>query len=159
MKVDDRILGALFALLGVVVLWHVQGFPVIPGQKFGAALFPGVISAGLVICGLLLTARGLRRPGPGGRLLVFDDWARDPVIVIRFLSVPAGLLFYILTSNFLGFHIAASLAMLAWLLVFGMKPVPALAVAIAFPIIMHLAFYKILRVPLPWGVLTNVVFP
>jgi hypothetical protein len=24
---------------------------------------------------------------------------------------------------------------------------------------MHLAFYKILRVPLPWGVLTNVVFP
>ena len=54
MKVDDRILGALFALLGVVVLWHVQGFPVIPGQKFGAALFPGVISAGLVICGLLL---------------------------------------------------------------------------------------------------------
>jgi putative tricarboxylic transport membrane protein len=159
MKVDDRILGALFALLGVIVLWHVQGFPVIPGQKFGAALFPGVISAGLVICGLLLTARGLRRPRPGGRLLAFDDWARDPVIVIRFLSVPAGLLFYILTSNFLGFHIAASLAMLAWLLVFGMKPVPALAVAIAFPIVMHLAFYKILRVPLPWGVLTNVVFP
>ena len=59
MKVDDRILGALFALLGAVVLWHVQGFPVIPGQKFGAALFPGVISAGLVICGILLVARGI----------------------------------------------------------------------------------------------------
>ena len=61
MKVDDTILGALFALLGAVVLWHVQGFPVIPGQKFGAALFPGAISAGLVICGLLLVARGVRR--------------------------------------------------------------------------------------------------
>jgi putative tricarboxylic transport membrane protein len=154
MKAADTILGALFALLGVVVLWHVQSFPVIPGQKFGAALFPGVISAGLVICGLLLTARGLRRPAPGGRLIAFDDWARNPVIVIRFLSVPIGLLFYVLTSDFLGFHIAASLAMLAWLLVFGMKPLPAVAVAIAFPIIMHLAFYKILRVPLPWGVLT-----
>jgi putative tricarboxylic transport membrane protein len=118
-----------------------------------------VISAGLVICGLLLTARGLRRPAPGGRLIAFDDWARNPVIVIRFLSVPIGLLFYVLTSDFLGFHIAASLAMLAWLLVFGMKPLPAVAVAIAFPIIMHLAFYKILRVPLPWGVLTNVMFP
>ena len=159
MKVADTILGALFALLGVVVLWHVQSFPVIPGQKFGAALFPGVISAGLVICGLLLTARGLRRPAPGGRLIAFDDWARNPVIVIRFLSVPIGLLFYVLSSDFLGFHIAASLAMLAWLLVFGMKPLPAVAVAIAFPIIMHLAFYKILRVPLPWGVLTNVMFP
>ena len=34
MKVDDRILGALFALLGAIVLWHVQSFPVIPGQKW-----------------------------------------------------------------------------------------------------------------------------
>jgi hypothetical protein len=24
---------------------------------------------------------------------------------------------------------------------------------------MHLAFYKILRVPLPWGLLQSVVFP
>ncbi len=159
MKVDDRILGALVALLGAVVLWHVQRFPVIPGQKFGAALFPGVISAGLVVCGLLLLGRGIRRRSPGGALLSFDDWARDPVTVVRFLSVPVGILFYILTSNFLGFHIAAALAMLGWLLVFGMKPLPALVVAIAFPTVMHLAFYKLLRVPLPWGLLTDVVFP
>jgi putative tricarboxylic transport membrane protein len=159
MKVDDRILGALFALLGAVVLWHVQSFPVIPGQKFGAALFPGVISAGLMICGLLLAVRGVRRRVPTGRLIAFDAWARDPLIVVRFLSVPVGLLFYILTSNFLGFHIAASLAMMGWLLVFGMKPLPALAVAVLFPIVMHLAFYKILRVPLPWGLLQGVVFP
>lgn len=159
MKVDDRILGALFALLGAVVLWHVQSFPVIPGQKFGAALFPGVLSVGMIICGVLLALRGIRRRAPGGRLLAFDDWARDPLTVIRFLSVPAGILFYVLTSNFLGFHIAASLAMLGWLVVFGMKPLPSLAIAIIFPIVMHLAFYKILRVPLPWGLLTNVVFP
>ena len=37
--------------------------------------------------------------------------------------------------------------------------VMALALAIAFPVLMHLAFYKILRVPLPWGVLQSVVFP
>jgi putative tricarboxylic transport membrane protein len=159
MKVDDRILGALFALLGAVVLWHVQSFPVIPGQKFGASLFPGVISAGLMICGVLLAARGVYRRVPGGALLSFDAWARDPVTVVRFLSVPAGLLFYILTSDFLGFHIAASLAMVAWLLVFGMRPLLALAIGIAFPILMHLAFYKILRVPLPWGLLQSVVFP
>lgn len=159
MKVDDRILGALFAFLGVAVLWHVQGFPVIPGQKFGAALFPGVVSAGLVICGLLLAVRGVRRRAAAGRLVSLDAWARDPLIVVRFLSVPAGLLFYILTSNFLGFHITASLAMLAWLLVFGTRPLPALAIAIAFPVLMHSAFYKLLRVPLPWGLLQSVVFP
>lgn len=156
MKLNDTILGALFALLGVVVLWHVQSFPVIPGQKFGAALFPGVVAAGLVICGALLSIRGVRARGV--RLLAIDDWARDPVTVLRFLSVPVGLLFYVLTSNFLGFHIAATLAMLTWLLVFGLKPLWAVPLAIGFPIMMHLAFYKILRVPLPWGLLEKVVF-
>jgi len=156
MKVNDTILGALIALLGAVVLWHVQSFPFIPGQKFGAALFPGVIASGLLICGTLLTVRGIRTRGV--RLLAIDDWARDPVTVLRFLSVPVGLLFYVLTSNFLGFHIAAALAMLAWLLVFGLKPLMAVPLAIGFPILMHLAFYKILRVPLPWGLLEKVVF-
>lgn len=150
------ILGALFALLGAVVLWHVQSFPVIPGQKFGAALFPGVVAGGLVICGALLAVRGVRTRGV--RLLAMEDWARDPVTVLRFLSVPVGLLFYVATSGFLGFHIAASLAMLAWLLVFGLKPLAAVPLAIGFPIVMHLAFYKLLRVPLPWGLLEKVVF-
>ena len=159
MKIGDAILGAVFALLGAVVLWHVQGFPVIPGQKFGAALFPGVIAAGLVICGSLLAIRGVRELGRGGHMLAFDAWARNPLVVTRLLSVPAGLLFYVLGSNFLGFHIAASLVMLGWLLLFGLRLLPALAMAIAFPAIMHFAFYKLLRVPLPWGLLEKVVFP
>ena len=159
MKVGDAILGAFFVLLGASVLWHVRAFPVIPGQKFGAALFPGVVAAGLVICGALLAVRGMRQLTRGSRAFALDDWARDPLIVARFLSVPAGLLFYVLTSNFLGFHIAASLAMLGWLLVFGLRLLPALVMAICFPVIMHLAFYKILRVPLPWGLLESVVFP
>jgi putative tricarboxylic transport membrane protein len=156
MRIADSILGALIALLGAVVLWHVQGFPNIPGQKFGAWLFPGTISAGLLICGLLLAARGLRRGGP---LLVLETWTREPLTLLRFLSVPAGLLFYVLTSNVLGFHVAATLAMLGWLLLFGLAWLPSVALAVAFPVLMHLAFYKILRVPLPWGVLEKVVFP
>jgi putative tricarboxylic transport membrane protein len=156
MRINDSILGALIALLGAVVLWHVQSFPVIPGQKFGAALFPGVVASGLLICGLLLTVRGVRNGGP---LLAMDTWARDPLTFLRFVSVPAGLLFYVLTSDFLGFHVAATLAMLGWLLVFGLKPLPSVAMALLFPIVMHLAFYKILRVPLPWGILQPIVFP
>jgi len=158
MKIGDAILGALIALLGAVTLWHVQSFPLIPGQKFGASLFPGVVAAGLVVSGLLLAARGVRQASRGGRLLVLDDWVRDPLTLLRFVSVPAGLLFYVLTSNFLGFHIAATLAMLGWLLLFGLRPVAAVAMAIGFPVVMHLAFYKLLRIPLPWGLLEGIVF-
>lgn len=158
MKIGDGVLGALIALLGAVTLWHVQTFPLIPGQKFGASLFPGVVAAGLLVCGLLLTARGVFQFRRGGRLLVLDDWVRDPLTVLRFVSVPAGLLFYVVTSNYLGFHIAAGVAMLGWLLLFGLRPLAAVPMAVGFPMLMHLAFYKLLRIPLPWGLLEGIVF-
>ena len=45
MKVHDALAGAGLAALGAVVLWHIQGFPAMPGQKFGPAWFPGLIAA------------------------------------------------------------------------------------------------------------------
>ena len=47
MKVNDALSGAGLAALGGVVLWHIQGFPAMPGQKFGPAWFPGLIAIGL----------------------------------------------------------------------------------------------------------------
>ena len=60
MKINDAIFGAIFALLGAVVLVHVQSFPNIPGQQYGAAIFPGLIAAGFVVCGVLLVFSGMR---------------------------------------------------------------------------------------------------
>ena len=45
MKINDAVFGVVLLALGVVVLWHVQSFPKIPGQKVGPALFPGSIAA------------------------------------------------------------------------------------------------------------------
>ena len=60
MKINDAIFGALLVLLGVVVLVHVQGFPMIPGQQVGPALFPGLIAAGFIGCGALHIVSGIR---------------------------------------------------------------------------------------------------
>ncbi len=130
MKVSDVLTGILLMLFGVAILVAVQSFPDMHGQDVGPALFPAVIAVGFLVCGALLSIRGLRTMGRGGRLLSIEGWARDPLTVLRFLSVPVGLLFYVLTSGFLGFHIAASLAMLAWLLTFGLKPLLAAPLAI-----------------------------
>ena len=62
MKINDAVFGALFLLLGVMVLVHVQGFPKIPGQPVGPALFPGLVAAGLAVCGILLE-QGYQIPG------------------------------------------------------------------------------------------------
>ena len=67
---NDAILGsAACAPAAAVVLWHVQSFPSIPGQKFGAGAVPRRRSpAGLVICGLLLiAARRAKRRHRGSR--------------------------------------------------------------------------------------------
>ena len=54
--------------------------------------------------------------------------------------------------------LVASGAVLGLLAVFVKRIGPRLPVAIAATCIIHLAFYKLLRVPLPWGLLERVVF-
>ena len=61
MKLNDAVFGAIFLLLGIVVLVHVQAFAKIPGQPVGPALFPGIVSAALAVCGVLLIVSGVRR--------------------------------------------------------------------------------------------------
>ena len=77
MKINDAIFGALFVLLGVVVLVHVQAFPKIPGQQVGPALFPGLIAAGLVVCGAAADRQRPARAPRGERLVRAADWMRS----------------------------------------------------------------------------------
>ena len=51
--------GAALVALAAVILWHIQGFPAMPGQKFGPAWFPGLVAVGLMACGALLIVQGL----------------------------------------------------------------------------------------------------
>jgi putative tricarboxylic transport membrane protein len=44
------------------------------------------------------------------------------------------------------------------LVAFGVRPGPAVLVAIIGTIVIWYAFYKLLRVPLPWGVLQRFAF-
>jgi putative tricarboxylic transport membrane protein len=155
MKVHDALTGAALMVFGLVVLWHVQAFPPIPGQKYGAALFPRLIAAGLVVCGVLLALRSVRQRGPW---IVPGAWTRQPRAVAAFFSVPAGLAVYLVLADPLGFHLTGFLLLLGWTRVFGARWAVALPVAVIAPIVIHLAFYKLLRIPLPWGVLERIVF-
>jgi putative tricarboxylic transport membrane protein len=157
MKVNDAIFGAIFLLLGVVVLVHVQAFPKIPGQQVGPALFPGLVSAGLAVCGLLLIISGIRRRAehPWHEMA---DWMRSPRHVIGFGAIVAGLAAYILLAESVGFLIVAPLLLLVWFKVLGVRTGMAIIVAIVATFFIWYAFYKVLRVPLPWGVLTKFAF-
>jgi putative tricarboxylic transport membrane protein len=157
MKVDDALAGAALVALGAVVLWHIQGFPPMPGQKYGPAWFPGLIAGGLVICGALLVVARLRA-ATSEPLLVLPDWMRRSRPVAGVASVIVGLLLYVFVVDTLGFHITAAALLLAWSRLLGASWRLALPVSLAATVVIHLAFYKLLKVPLPWGLLERVVF-
>jgi putative tricarboxylic transport membrane protein len=157
MKLNDAVFGALFVALGAFVLWQVQGFPPIPGQQYGAGAFPGLIGAGFVAVGVLLALAGLRQRAavPWLRLA---DWAGSPRHLGAFATVVLGMVAYILWADDVGFLLLAPALLCAWLLVLRVRPAVAVVVAIAASLVIWFAFYKLLRVPLPWGVLKSYAF-
>ena len=155
MKVNDALTGAVLMALGLAILWHIQGFPAMPGQRFGPAWFPGIVAAGLAACGSALVFQGVRSGAPWVEVA---PWMRRRRPLAGFASVIAGLVFYILAADRLGFHLTGFVLLMWWLRVLGTRWGTAVAVAIVAPVAMHLVFYKLLRVPLPWGLVERFAF-
>jgi putative tricarboxylic transport membrane protein len=153
MKLNDAIFGLVLLALGAAVLIGIQGFPKIPGQPVGPALFPGMIATGLCIAGALLVLRGVRERARQP-WLVWDDWVRSPRHVVALLVLLGGVVFYIAASTWLGFLPTAALILMALFSVLRVPPGRAVLLAVVATLVIHFAFYKLLRVPLPWGVLT-----
>ena len=150
MRAVDRRVGAALALLALAVLWSARAFPAVPGQKLGAGFLPMLIGAGLLLCGLALVWRSLRGAG-------YEDPAAVPLSSPRDLFsafiIVGAVVVYIALAEWLGFQLVAPLCLLAVFRVLHVRWLPALLWALAGTGLVHVAFYKLLRVPLPWGVL------
>ena len=159
MKLNDAVFGALFLALGAVVLFSIQGFPKIPGQPVGPALFPGIIAAGLCVAGVVLLAQGWRRRQSSGEpWFEWDDWVRSPRHVAALAVLLGSVLLYIFGVNALGFLPTATIILVALFKVLRVPTGRALLIAVIAALVVHFAFYKLLRVPLPWGVLTPLAW-
>ena len=138
-----------------MVLWHIQSFPAMPGQKFGPAWFPGLVAAGLVLCGALLMRTGWRG---GDALLTWPAWMRQRRAASGVIGVVVGILFYVLTVDRLGFYVTGVVLLGVWVRLLGASWRVTLPVALIATFAIHFAFYKMLRVPLPWGMFERWAF-
>ena len=152
MKFNDAILGLVFLGLSVAVLVTIQSFPKIPGQSIGPGAFPGLIAVLLAGCSLALIWRGWRERR-SQHLVAVGAWLASPRHVRNFAVAVGALVFYIVAADRLGFLICGALILLALFLALRVRPALALGLALILPVVVHLIFYKLLRVPLPWGVL------
>ncbi len=145
--------------LGALAAYGGSLLPPVPGQQLGPNVFPMVVGAGLVLCGVLITF------GVGERFeqeaeadltahsAVIEEQPHSALWGLRVLIPPAMLLFYALVSERLGFVPTAAIIVfvLAWTL--GSRLIVAIPLALVSPLVVHLIFAKLLRVALPPGLL------
>ena len=57
-----------------------------------------------------------------------------------------------------GFLILAPILLWVWFTTLGVRRMAAIVVAVVATLVIWYAFYKVLRVPLPWGVLQGFIW-
>ena len=157
MRLPDRVTGLFLVGLGAAAAYGGWKLPPVPGQPVGPNVFPLVIGLGLALCGLaiafgighsfeeeeeIIPFEGGEAPAPRGKLYG-----------LRALLPPALLLFYVLAADRLGFILTAGLIVFVTSTALGARLKLSLPLTVLAPIAIHLIFSKLLRVPLPIGLL------
>lgn len=161
MLLSDRITGGFLAVLGAAAWYGGSRLPPIPGQQIGPNVFPMVVGAGLVFCGVLIALRvgATFEEEAEADLAVHQEAMHIEVPKetllsrLKVLLPPLMLLFYVLVVDRLGFIPTAVVIIATIALALGASRKLALAVAVLAPPFVHLVFAKLLRVPLPAGLL------
>lgn len=152
MKINDVFSGLLIGIFGALLFVHVQSFPPMVGQDVGPNMFPQLIAVGLMVCAAVLVVKGLKTLKAQGWVTV-PDWLGQGRITLGFVLIPVVLAFYVGVSESLGFLPTSVILLMALFLVFEVRLKTALPVALLGSLGIHALFYKLLRVPLPWGIL------
>jgi len=158
MRLPDRVTGLFLVGLGAAAAYGGWQLPPVPGQPVGPNVFPLVIGTGLALCGLAIAfgighsfeeeeeivpfANGEAPAAPQGKLYG-----------LRALLPPALLLFYVVVADRVGFILTAAIIVFVTATALGAKWKLALPLTVLAPIAIHLIFSKLLRVPLPIGLL------
>lgn len=157
MRLSDRVTGLFLVGLGAAAAYGGWRLPPVPGQPVGPNVFPLVIGIGLALCGLaiafgighsfveeeeIVPYEGGEAPAPRGKLYG-----------LRALLPPALLLFYVAVADRVGFILTAGIIVFVTATALGARWKLALPLTVLAPIAIHLIFSKLLRVPLPIGLL------
>jgi putative tricarboxylic transport membrane protein len=162
MQLSDRVTGLFLVALGGVAAYGGSRLPPVPGQQIGPEVFPVIIGVSLAICGALI-AMGIGRHYEEE---AEADLARVAAPVeptadaqprrwygLRALIPPALLLFYVQFVERIGFLPTAAAVVLITSLALGARLRLAVPLAFLAPLAINLVFLKLLRVPLPSGLL------
>jgi len=157
-RVNDAITGLLLVLISIAIFSYSTTFPKLFGMQFGAGFWPQLLSVLLGICGASLIFSGIRARASETAWLELDAWWKQPGTFATVALVPVSILFYIFTSDYLGFIICSLIIIFVLAYRFGLTLKKALLLSVVTTASMHFVFVEILQVALPWGLLQTIVF-
>jgi putative tricarboxylic transport membrane protein len=155
-KIDDRLSGILFVLLGSLIIYWAKDLPTLRHIQYGPGFFPTLIGIGFVAGGGVLVIRrllALRKLATGTRLVALGAWCRSPRHVGGVVLTLGALVFYILVVQRLGFLLTMPVilgVLIGW---WHRRWLTALVVALLATVCLQVFFQQLLTVPLPWGAL------
>lgn len=157
MKMNDILNGVLTATAGIAIFVKARTFPAIPGQRFGASFFPGVVGGTLVLAGLVLAISSVVRKQTKPWLTVLPAM-RSARGIVSFALIFASGLFYIFVSRYLGFIFTIFIIMFGLQLWFGRKWRTSLLAALGCSLGFYVVFAVVLRVPLQDTAIERLLF-
>ena len=151
MKISDTVVGVGFVGAGALIVAGTLNYPPLDGGHPGPALFPRILGTLMAALGAGLAVKGARARDATQTV----EWRRlhRSTGLVNALVVLGGVLAYLGLVEWLGFLIAGTLLLFGMMWRLRVPPLRALVVAIAFITIVHFLFVKVLRVPLPLGLL------
>ncbi len=150
MRFNDALIGAALLVLAVAIGFYARTLPSLPGQQYGAAVFPLLIAWGLGGCGALLVVEGARH---WQGAFFGAPWTRYRTSWAKLVVTMAVVIFYIVASGPLGFLPVSIIVLFALFVMLGTQWWLAGVIAIAMTIAFQKAFGGFLLVPLPRGLL------
>ncbi len=142
---DDHVTGAVLALAGLLIAWQSWQYPMGSVAVPGPGYLPFALGVALACFGALIAASGGN--SPTFQWARFDDAPKA-------LAILAGLAFAALAFERLGYRVTIAVLLLYYLRVLERRPwIPTLALALIVPLGTYYVFARLMRVPLPIGVL------
>ena len=165
MQLSDRVTGLFLVALGGLAAYGGSRLPPVPGQQIGPEVFPMVVGIGLAVCGGMIAfgvGRRYEQEAEADLARITGQFAAEASKSDRphgwwrglmALVPPALLIFYVIAVDRMGFLPTAAVIVLITSLALGARLRLAVPMAIAAPLFVNLVFLKLLRVPLPSGLM------
>lgn len=153
MQLSHLVVASGFGLLGATLIINTSSLDPVAHIEFGPALFPTIVGSILIVLAGLAAFEAVRSPATKADAPETEPLDRHRIILFAaFATAP---LLYVALAPILGFLLTMPLVVGGLTFIASGKAVRSVLLGLTLTLVLHIVFYQVLRVTLPWGVLTN----